>query len=418
MELSQIIDNIGIACVIIIDWLIVGFSIHAHALSCLSSEAERSAVAIIEIPRTVILPGDRSAHCGGIASSGRLPLVASGGCLTGVENRIAAPPDGICSCDVTIGRPLKIGGKVILRILQVQVFPGQFNSVIGIVYRLCEVKAVLIAIVTTLVVFRIQQVEPGRLSRRIPGDMIEFRINIVAIFCVVWQGNGELQLLKELGHIDVVLVRVYPDLPQGKGLIRRRGYTSLHANPGQSGAGLDRSVVTRRIIVFARNLWSGRDCLICSIACVDFDFERILKLLLLCSVPENGVRGQNDIKAVLFRRIFERIGDGAICGVVAAVVVHTVQLVNAFRRYALRHVTPLGDGVLHHGQPVGHGDLHLFIRQIQLAFHLNVQGELLVEVDGEGAIICQILIEYTFYLNQGSRNSHSLNRSLTSRSGG
>ena len=78
MELSQIIGNTGIACVIIIDWLIVGFSIHTHALSCLSSEAERSTVTIIEIPCTVILPGNSSAHCGGITGSRRLTLVASG----------------------------------------------------------------------------------------------------------------------------------------------------------------------------------------------------------------------------------------------------------------------------------------------------------------------------------------------------
>ena len=79
MELSQIIGNIGIACVIIIDWLIVGFSRHTHALSCLGREAECRAVTIIEIPCTAVLPGDRSAHCGGSAGSGRLPLVASGG---------------------------------------------------------------------------------------------------------------------------------------------------------------------------------------------------------------------------------------------------------------------------------------------------------------------------------------------------
>ena len=78
MELSQIIDNIGIACVIIIDWLIVGFSRHTHALSCLSSEAECSTVTIIEIPCTVILPGNSSAHCGGITGSRRLTRVASG----------------------------------------------------------------------------------------------------------------------------------------------------------------------------------------------------------------------------------------------------------------------------------------------------------------------------------------------------
>ena len=115
--------------------------------------------------------------------------------------------------------------------------------------------------------------------------------------------------------------------------------------------------------------------------CVDFYFERSLKRLLLCSVPENGVRCQNDIKAVLFRRIFEGIGDGAICRTVTAVVVHTVQPVNAFRRYALRHAAPLRDRVFHHGQPVGHGDLHLFVRQIQLAFHRNVQGKLLGKID-------------------------------------
>ena len=207
-------------------------------------------------------------------------------------------------------------------------------------------------------------------------------------------------------------------MPQGKGLIRRRGYTSLHANPGQSRAGLDGSVVTSRIIVFTRDCGSGGDCLICLSVCVDSDFERILKYLLLCSVPENGVRCQNDIKAVLFRRIFEGIGDGAIRGTVTAVVVHTVQIVNAFRRYALRHAAPLRDGVLHHGQPVGHGDLHLFVRQIQLACHLNVQGKLLGEVDGEGVAIPQILIGGTFCLNDGGRNLHSINRFLIPRSGG
>ena len=127
MELSQIIGNTGIACVIIIDWLIVGFSRHTHALSCLSSEAERSTVTIIEIPCTVILPGNRSAHCGGSTGSRRLALVASGSCLTGVENRIAAPLDSICSCDVTIRLPLKIWGQVVLPVLQVQVFPGQWT---------------------------------------------------------------------------------------------------------------------------------------------------------------------------------------------------------------------------------------------------------------------------------------------------
>ena len=252
---------------------------------------------------------------------------------------------------------------------------------------LCKGKLVLIAAVLALVIFRIQQVGPGGLSRRVIGDMVEFRINIVAIFCVVWQGNGDLQLLKELGHIDVVLVRVYPDLPQGKGLVRRRGHASLHANPGQSGTGLDGSVVTRRIIVFARNLGGGGDCLICLIVCIDSDFERILKYLLRTSVPENGVRSQNDIKAVLFRRIFEGIGDGAICGMVTAVVVHTVQLVNTFRRYAFRHAAPLRNRIFHHGQPVGHGDLHLFVRQIQLAFHRNVQSELLGKVNRKGASI-------------------------------
>ena len=278
MELSQIIDNIGIACVIIIDWHIVGFSIHTHALSCLSSEAERSAVAIIEIPCTVILPGNSSAHCGGStaplrgAGNRRLTLVASGGRLTGVKNRIAAPLDGICSCDVTIRHPLKVRGKVVLAILQIQVFPGQCDGMIIFICLLCKGKPVLIAAVLALVIFRIQQVGPGGLSRRVIGDMVEFRINIAAIFCVVWQGNGDLQLPKELGHIDVVLVRVYPDLPQGKGLVRHRGHASLHANPGQSGAGLDGSVVTNRIIVFARNLGGGGDCLICLSVCVDFDF--------------------------------------------------------------------------------------------------------------------------------------------------
>ena len=152
--------------------------------------------------------------------------------------------------------------------------------------------------------------------------------------------------------------------------------------------------------------------------CVDSDFERILKYLLLCSAPENGVRSQNDIKTVLFRRIFEGIGDGAICGTVSAVVVLTMQIVNAFRRYAFCHATPLRNRIFHHGQPVGHGDLHLFVRQIQLACHLNVQSKLLGEVDGEGVAIPQILIGGTFCLNDGGRNSHSINRSLTSRSGG
>ena len=258
---------------------------------------------------------------------------------------------------------------------------------IGSVWRLREGKVVLIAAVCILVIFRIQQVGPGGLSRKVIGDMVEFRINIAAIFCVVRQGDSDFQLLEELGHIDVVLVRVYPDLPQGKGLVRRCGHASLDANPGQSGAGLDGSVVTRRIIVFARDLGGGGDCLICLSVCVDSDFERILKYLRRTSVPENGVRLQNDIKAVLFRRISEGIGDGAICGTVTAVVVHTVQLVNASRRYALRHAAPLRDRVFHHGQPVGHGDLHLFVRQIQLAFHRNVQRELLGKVNRKRASI-------------------------------
>ena len=207
-------------------------------------------------------------------------------------------------------------------------------------------------------------------------------------------------------------------MPQGKGLIRCRKHASLDADSGQSGAGLDGSVVTRRIIVFARNLGGGGDCLICLIVCVDFDFERILKYLLRTSVPENGVRSQNDIKAVLFRRIFEGIGDGAIRGAVAAVVVLAAQLVNAFRRYALGHATPLRNRIFHHGQPVGHGDLHLFVRQIELACHLNVQGKLLGEVDGEGVAIPQILIGGTFCLNDGGRNLHSINRFLIPRSGG
>ena len=254
---------------------------------------------------------------------------------------------------------------------------------IGIVLRFLEGKAVILI----LVIFRIQQVGPGGLSRRVIGDVVKFRISIAAIFCVVWQGESDFQLLEELGHIDVVLVRVDPDLPQGKGLILRHGYTGLHANPGQSGAGLDGSVVIIFIIVFARDLGGGGDCLICLSVCVDSDFERILKYLRRTSVPENGVRGQNDIKAVLFRRIFEGIGDGAICGTVTAVVVPTVQLVNAVRRYALRHAAPLGDRVFHHGQPVGHGDLHLFVRQIQLALHRNVQGKLLGEIDTKSAVV-------------------------------
>ena len=64
-----------------------------------------------------------------------------------------------------------------------------------------------------------------------------------------------------------------------------------------------------------------------------------------------------------------------------------MQLVNAFRRYALRHTAPLRNRIFHHGQPVRHGDFHLFVRQIQLAFHLNVQSELLGEVNGKGASI-------------------------------
>ena len=155
-----------------------------------------------------------------------LTLVAFGAILTGVRNQIATPLDGICSCVVTTSRPLKVRSKVVLPVLQVQVFPGQCD---GMIIFIClwwkKGKPVL-----ALVIFRIQQVGPGGLSRRIPGDVIEFRINIVAIFCVVWQGNCDLQLLKELGHIDVVLVRVYPDLPQGKGLIRCRRYTALHTD--------------------------------------------------------------------------------------------------------------------------------------------------------------------------------------------
>ena len=208
-------------------------------------------------------------------------------------------------------------------------------------------------------------------------------------------------------------------MPQGKGLIRRRGHTGLHANPGQSGAGLDRSVVTGRIIVFARDLRSGRDCLIFRLASrtiirVDPNGQLLREALLLCSVPENGVRGQNDIKAVLFRRIFEGIGDGAICRVVAAVVVHTAQLGNAFRCYALRHVTPLRNRIFSHGQPVGHGDLHLFIRQIQLAFHLNVQRELLGKVNRKGASICQSLIFHALRPDLGGGNLHSIYRAIAS----
>ena len=167
MELSQIIGNTGIACVII-DWLIVGLSRHTHALAFTGRKAERSTVAIIEIPCTVILPGNRSTYCGGGASGGRLPLVASGGCLTGVENRSAAPLDGICACDVTIRRPLKVRSKVFLCVLQVQICPCQCDGMIGIVSRL----RVGIAAIRILVIIRIQQVGPGGLSRRIPGDVI------------------------------------------------------------------------------------------------------------------------------------------------------------------------------------------------------------------------------------------------------
>ena len=157
---------------------------------------------------------------------------------------------------------------------------------IGIVSRLREVKVVLIAAVRILVAFRIQQVGPGGLSRRVIGDVIKRRIDLVALFFVVRQGNGDLQLLEELGHIDVVLVRVYPDLPQGKGLIRCRRYTALHTDTRQSRTGLDSSVVIGRIIVFARNLRSGGDCLIFLSVCVDFDFKRrTLEFLFRPSVP-------------------------------------------------------------------------------------------------------------------------------------
>ena len=64
-----------------------------------------------------------------------------------------------------------------------------------------------------------------------------------------------------------------------------------------------------------------------------------------------------------------------------------MQLVNAFRRYALRHTAPLRNRIFHHGQPVRHGDFHLFVCQIQLAFHLNVQSELLGKVNRKGASI-------------------------------
>ena len=50
----------------------------------------------------IILPGDRSAHCGGSAGSGRLPLVASGGCLTGVENDM---PQFFKKLEITIALP-------------------------------------------------------------------------------------------------------------------------------------------------------------------------------------------------------------------------------------------------------------------------------------------------------------------------
>ena len=39
------------------------------------------------------------------------------------------------------------------------------------------------------------------------GDMVEFRINIAAIFCVVRQGNGDLQFLKTLK--DMLIIRTY-----------------------------------------------------------------------------------------------------------------------------------------------------------------------------------------------------------------
>ena len=82
VELSQIIDNIGIACVIIIYWIIVRFSGHAHTLAFMRREAERIKRIIPRIPHTVILPGDFSAHRGG-AGSGFLTFETSRGCIAG-----------------------------------------------------------------------------------------------------------------------------------------------------------------------------------------------------------------------------------------------------------------------------------------------------------------------------------------------
>ena len=101
---------------------------------------------------------------------------------------------------------------------------------IGIISSFRKVKAIQIVAVFIFMILRIQQVSPGRHSRRVIGYVIEFRIDITAIFYVVWQGNGDLQLLKELGHVDVVLIGVQPYLPQGKGLACRRGHARLHAN--------------------------------------------------------------------------------------------------------------------------------------------------------------------------------------------
>ena len=129
---------------------------------------------------------------------------------------------------------------------------------------------------------------------------------------------------------------------------------------------------------------------------IDFDRQLTTKRLFLLSVPKSRVRGQDDIEAVLLRCILERVGDGAILRAISAVIVSALQLINTFRRYALRHATPFRDGVFHHGQPVGHGDRHLLVGQIQRALHLNVQSKLLGEIHRELAAVSQGLIGRTF----------------------
>ena len=133
-------------------------------------------------------------------------------------------------------------------------------------------------------------------------------------------------------------------------------------------------------IVAARDLGIGRNRLIwrligciTNISGVNPDIQRLAQRLLLPPVPEDRIRLQNDIEAVLLCRAFEGIGYGAGLRAIAAVIIAAVQLINAFRRYALSHTASLRYRVLHHGKAVGHGDLHFLILQVQRALHHNVQ---------------------------------------------